>query len=293
MTYERLDKCPLCHSGHFRNYLIAKDHLLTGESFAIVECENCKLKFTNPRPSLSDIHKYYQSEDYISHSNKSNSPVNLIYKIARFFTLKSKLRLIAHHSRKKTLLDVGCGTGHFLDLCQANGWDCNGIEPDENTRKMVIQKKALAIYPDLKDLPENQKFDVITLWHVLEHVYQLDETLLTLHARLHKKGVLFIALPNCASWDANHYKEDWAAYDVPRHLYHFDPETFKKLIVRYNFKIKEILPQKLDAYYVSLLSEKYLNNRFNYYRAIINGITSNKFAFKSNLYSSLIYVISK
>ncbi len=291
--YERLDKCPLCHSGHFRNYLIAKDHLLTGESFAIVECENCKLKFTNPRPSLTDVQKYYQSEDYISHTNKSNSPVNFIYKIARHFTLKSKLRLIEHYSRNKMLLDVGCGTGHFLQLCNTNGWDCSGIEPDENTRKVVMQIKALAIYPDLKDLPENQEFDVITLWHVLEHIYPLDETFLTLHARLRKKGILIVALPNCASWDAHHYKEHWAGYDVPRHLYHFNPDTFKKLLAKYNFKIKEILPQMLDAYYVSLLSEKYLNNRYNYYKAIKNGITSNKIAIKSKLYSSLIYVISK
>jgi len=291
--YERLDKCPLCNCGHFRNYLIAKDHMLTGESFAIVECENCKLKFTNPRPSLADIHKYYQSEDYISHSNKSNSPINLIYKIARHFTLKSKLRLIERYRRKKTVLDVGCGSGHFLDLCAKNGWECTGIEPDENTRKTVMQKKGWDVYPGLKDFPENQEFDVITLWHVLEHIHPLDETLLTLHARLRKKGILIVALPNCASWDAIHYNENWAGYDVPRHLYHFTPETFKKLMVRYNFKIKDILSQKLDAYYVSLLSEKYLNKRINYFNAINNGIISNKFASKSKLYSSLIYVISR
>jgi len=290
--YEKIDNCPLCESGHFHNHLITKDFLVTNESFAIVTCDNCGFKFTNPRPTKNEISKYYESENYISHSNKGSSIINTAYKIARRFTLKSKLSLITKLSSGKKLLDFGCGTGHFLAECEKAGWSCTGVEPDLKAREKASLNKNVNIIDHLDTL-ENEKYDIITLWHVLEHVHDIDETLASLRRKLTKKSKLLIAVPNCASWDAQNYKEHWAGYDVPRHLYHFEPDTISQFMSKHKMKLKETYPQKLDSYYVSLLSDKNKFNRHRYLRSVRNGILSNINAHKSNMYSSIIYIFSK
>lgn len=293
MTYEKIDHCPICERDHFKNYIITRDHLLTGESFAIVECSNCGLRLTNPRPPKDEIGKYYQSDAYISHTNKGTSLINVVYKIARHFTLRSKIKLITSYAKDKTVLDFGSGTGHFLRKCSENGWDVTGIEPGKNAWEFSVNLKDTPVYLHLSDLPPNKKFEIITMWHVLEHVHDLNDTLSELRKRLKKNGSMFVALPNCSSWDAEYYKESWSGYDVPRHLYHFTPETFMQLVAKHEMTVKRILPQKLDAYYVSLLSDKYSNDKINYFKSIKNGFLSNRNANKSNLFSSLIYIITR
>jgi predicted SAM-dependent methyltransferase len=111
---------------------------------------------------------------------------------------------------------------------------------------------------------------------------------------LKDEGIAFIALPNHKSWDTQYYKKQWAAWDVPRHLYHFSMDTFSNLAKKHGFKIVEILPMKFDAFYVSLLSEKYRTNKMNYIKALFQGMKSNRWAKKNNNnYSSLIYVLRK
>ncbi|MTI26858.1 class I SAM-dependent methyltransferase, partial [Fulvivirga kasyanovii] len=218
---ETLNTCPLCDSGHFNNYLTCKDYTVSGEEFNLVTCTNCSFTFTNPRPKAEDLSQYYQSQDYISHSNKSNSPVNIIYKIARNFTLKKKVALINSLNKKGSMLDIGCGTGHFISACKEDGWAINGVEPDENARKMATDKTAINISADIKDV-EQTEFDVITMWHVLEHIPNLNDFMQILAHKLKETGKLIVAVPNYKSHDAQYYKQYWAAYDVPRHLYHFD-----------------------------------------------------------------------
>lgn len=291
--YERLDNCPLCNSGQLHNKVITKDHAISGESFAIVECDNCKLNFTNPRPSEIDIHSFYESENYISHSNTSKSIYDLAYKTVRYFTLKSKLAIINGLATKKNILDFGCGTGNFLLTCKKNGWQVTGIEPNEKARKLAIENVGDAIVTDLYSLPDNKQYHIITLWHVLEHTHDLQGTIKLLKGRLKKNGFLLIALPNNESWDAKYYKEFWAGYDVPRHLYHFNPGSFKRLTESNKLRIIKTLPQKMDAFYVSLLSEKYKNNRNMPFKALSNGIKSNKSARNDGQYSSLIYILQR
>ena len=291
--YEKLDCCPICNEGTFHNHVIAKDHLVSQESFAIVCCSNCGFKFTNPRPTKNEISNYYQSEEYVSHADKSNTPINLAYKIVRSYTVKSKVSIVKKYSKSRNILDFGCGTGNFLNACARQNILCFGLEPDTKAREIAVQNKKLNVISKLSQVPKDIKFDVITLWHVLEHIHDLSATIKQLRTLLTDKGTLIVAVPNAKSWDAQHYKENWAAYDVPRHLYHFEVDTMLKLMTKQKFKKIKIIPQKWDAFYVSLLSEKYIKNPRKYIEGIINGFKSNKLASKNNMYSSLIYIFSK
>lgn len=289
--YEKVESCPICNGLEFKNEIICQDQTVSHESFAITKCKNCNLLITNPRPNKLEIGKYYKSEDYISHSNKSTNPINFVYKLARNFTLKRKLKLINSLKKQGSLLDYGCGTGYFLEYCKQHQWEVEGIEPDNGTRILASDKVDKKIYEDIYKLESKSKFDVITLWHVLEHVHELNDLLENLKTKLNKNGYLLIAVPNSDSFDAKHYQEHWAAYDVPRHLYHFNQLTIKELAKYYNYIHINTLPMKLDSYYVSMLSEKYKTGNNNYLKALINGYKSNSWAKKNeNNYSSLIYI---
>ena len=291
---EKLTHCPVCENTAFKTFLSCKDHTVTQETFEIVACKNCDFKFTNPRPNKVILPKYYQSEEYISHSNKNNSLIHLVYKQARNFTIRKKVKLINTISKKGTILDVGCGTGEFLSACKSDGWKIEGVEPSQVAVNQLVTLLKQEVYNAIFDVAHENLADVITMWHVLEHVPDLNKTIEKINALLKTDGTLIIAVPNYPSYDAAIYKELWAAYDVPRHLYHFDRNVMKNLLDKHSLEIKEILPMKLDAYYVSLLSEKYKNAKNNYISAIVNGYKSNTWAKNNNgEYSSLIYIIEK
>lgn len=292
--FEKIETCPICKNNKLENFIICKDHMLTGESFAISKCTNCSFLFTNPRPIISEIGKYYQSEDYISHSNKTKNLSDFLYKIARKYTLSRKLKLINSLSTNKTILDYGCGTGDFLNACKNKSWEIYGIEPDKNARIKAIETTKKTIYENINEIMEIPRLDIITLWHVLEHIHNLNETIEILKTKLTKNGKLIIAVPNIESYDAKLYKEYWAAYDVPRHLYHFSMKTMKLLMQNHGLKVYKTQPMKLDSFYVSLLSEKYKSTKQNYKKSFITGYKSNRYAIKNNNnYSSIIYIIGK
>lgn len=257
---DTLEHCPLCEGNQFRHFLTCRDHTVTGEDFNIVECRGCKFRFTNPRPSPGEIGQYYESEDYTPHQGTSQGVIDTLYRCARLYTLRSKHRLVASRVANPPgrLLDFGCGTGEFLDLCQSKGWAARGLEPDAGAQAVAADKYGLTVEdPErIRDLPDDH-FDVITLWHVLEHVPQLSETVDQLRRTLAPSGTLVVAVPNCASLDARIYGKHWAAYDVPRHLYHFRPGDIRRLCNRHSMTVDDIRPMRLDAFYVSLLSEQY------------------------------------
>jgi 2-polyprenyl-3-methyl-5-hydroxy-6-metoxy-1,4-benzoquinol methylase len=292
--FEKVESCPVCESKLSDNLIICQDHTVSKESFAISRCRTCSFLYTNPRPSEDRLGSYYESEDYISHNKKSNSLINRIYKIARKFTVRSKVAMINKFTaNKNTLLDIGCGTGEFINEAKKNNWLINAVEPGSLARRSAEELNGISIHEDIHQITKT-KFDAITMFHVLEHVADLNGTLKKVRKLLHKEGSLFVALPNSASYDAKQYKEDWAAYDVPRHLYHFNQETAELLFKKHKLEIIETLPMKLDAFYVSLLSEKYANGKTNYWQAFWNGLKSNKWAKNNqNNYSSLIYVLQK
>lgn len=288
--YEKLEKCPICKNTQFGNYMICDDHSISGESFALVKCSECELVFTNPRPGTENLPTYYKSDQYISHTNQSNSLINLIYKVVRNYTLRKKESLVRDLNKKTgSILDYGCGTGDFLKTVSNKGWQAFGYEPDADARKIARQKNSHGIVDSIKDVPA--KVDIITAWHVIEHVSELKTTIQELRKKLKDGGHFIIAVPNHRSFDADYYKEYWAAYDVPRHLYHFDQTSMKALIKKHKFQLVKILPMKFDSYYVSMLSEKYKKGSF--FNALKIGFQSNKKARKSTEYSSLIYILKK
>ncbi|MEM7298136.1 MAG: class I SAM-dependent methyltransferase [Bacteroidota bacterium] len=249
--YEKLEQCPVCKNTHFTNNIIATDHSVSGESFALVQCSKCSLVFTNPRPDQASLPDYYKSDQYISHTDKGNSLVNIIYKLVRNITLRKKHKLIQGYLNKGKLLDYGCGTGYFVSYCQNRGWETLGYEPDQDARSQAEQK-GIKLIDDLDEMAG--KVDIITAWHVVEHIGELRKTLKSLKSKLEKGGFMFIAVPNLGSYDAKHYQEFWAAYDVPRHLYHFTQESFGKLIAKLKLQHIDTLPMKFDSYYVPILS---------------------------------------
>jgi 2-polyprenyl-3-methyl-5-hydroxy-6-metoxy-1,4-benzoquinol methylase len=255
-----LDRCPLCHEDHHRHVLTCRDHTVSDETFPIVECENCGVRFTNPRPGDDEIGQYYESEDYTPHQDTSHGLIDTLYRWVRVYTLWSKHRLISSlvPDPPGRLLDFGCGTGEFLDLCRSKGWAVHGLDPDAGAQEVAAQKYGLSVEDParLRDLPADH-FDVVTLWHVLEHVPRLSATVEHLKRTLAPTGTLVVAVPNCSSLDAQYYGEHWAAYDVPRHLYHFRPDDVRRLFARFNMTVTDIRPMRLDAFYVSLLSEQY------------------------------------
>lgn len=285
-------KCPICGTSEFEHFITGKDYFLSGESFQIVRCEQCGFRFTNQRPEAEQLGRYYQSAEYISHSNTRKGIFNFLYQQVRKYSLFRKHALIIKFHHAGAILDIGCATGHFLNFMQQKGWKTTGIEPDEKTRAWAKAQFGLQIYPEeqLKSFAESS-FDVITLWHVLEHVSDLNSRMEQIKRLLKQEGILLIAVPNCESYDAEKYKGFWAGYDLPRHLYHFSVADIQKLTNNFGLNIEETKPMKLDAYYVSLLSEKYKTGKMRWCSGLWNGFLSNFKAADTNNFSSLIFVI--
>lgn len=290
-----IEKCPVCGNNETSLFIATKDFFLTQENFNIVKCKACAFIFTNPIPSKSILASYYDSPDYSSHTLKKNSVYGSIYQNIRKINLKNKFKIVQKYQNDGHILDVGCGTGELLKYFKDKNWKTTGIEPADNARNFAIENYGLDIYPENK-LQQfgNEKFDVISMWHVLEHVVDLNDRIVLLSDLLKPGGHMFIAVPNIESYDAAFYGKYWAALDVPRHLYHFSQQSLTRIVEKHELRLEATYPMKFDAYYVSLLSEKYLKNGIaSYPKAIVNGCKSNRRASRSGNYSSMIFVVKR
>lgn len=287
--------CPVCNAQNTNVFLSLNDYFLTKELFQIIQCRECQLKFTWPRPDETAIGQYYKSDDYLSHGKSNNTLTGWVYNLVKKRALKKKFAIATHTKKNKgTILDIGCGTGAFVHFCAQQGWNAVGIEPDDEARNLATPHPNLELGNEKKLYEyKPESFDIITLWHVLEHVYHLNQRIEIINRLLKPDGRLIIAVPNHESYDAKYYKQHWAAWDVPRHLYHFSKESLTKLMQQNHFLCETILPMKMDSYYVSLLSEKYKKNKITYIKAAYIGWLSNRKSIKSNNTSSLIFVFEK
>lgn len=290
---ETISVCPICQGNSFNSFLTVKDHTVTQQNFHLVSCTICEFILTNPRPPLDEIHNFYKSEKYISHTGGSRSLMDRLYRLARGYTLKWKQKLITAYAQEKTLLDYGCGTGSFLAHMKTNAWNVTGVEPSAEAR--VKASESAIVHEHIESV--NGTYSIITLWHVLEHIHDLNKILTELAQRLQASGTIFIAVPNYKSADAIHYKNNWAAYDVPRHLWHFNKQTMTQVLANAGLNVQKIVPMKLDAFYVSLLSESYKNPKAStltrYFHAFQQAWISNHAARSTSEYSSLIYIAKK
>lgn len=290
---ETIKNCPICGVKKSKKVIETKDFFLSNEAFSISKCQKCGFHFTNPRPTADHLGPYYESEEYISHSNSNQGLFGFLYQRIRKYTLRKKYQLVNSYKSGHRVLDIGCATGQLLNEFKCRGWESVGIEPDPDARTYAEEKYHLKVLPEEQmNALVDHSFDVISMWHVLEHVSDLDQRMKDLQRLIKANGVLFIALPNIESWDAQHYGKHWAGLDLPRHLYHFNKANVKMLFEKHAFTVCKILPMKFDAYYVSLLSEKYKKNPLYYPAAFFKGFYSNLKAKKSEPnHSSLIYVI--
>jgi 2-polyprenyl-3-methyl-5-hydroxy-6-metoxy-1,4-benzoquinol methylase len=289
--------CPVCNSININPLLTVKDFSVSQEEFVVWQCGNCTLRFTQDVPDENNIGRYYKSEEYISHTNTDKGFINKAYQKVRDYTLQQKAKLIEEETglNRGSILDIGSGTGAFLNTMKEKEWNVKGIEPDQDARKLAKQLYGLSIdEPTAINELNDHSFDAITLWHVLEHVHHLHDYVEQLKRLLKSQGKLFIAVPNYQSKDAAAYRLYWAAYDVPRHLYHFSPKAVNVLMQQHRLRIEKEKPMWFDSFYISMLSSKYRNGKTNYPAAVMNGIKSNLAALmnKENC-SSLIYIISK
>lgn len=291
---DAMNHCPWCGISSEHLELGVKDYFLTQEIFQIHRCEHCGLLFTVPRPQPGEMGKYYQSEEYYSHQKNKKGLVPRIYETVKSFNIKTKTTYATRGLNKGRLLDVGCGVGDFLCHVKKMGWDVTGIEPSNNAK--LIAQERLGFLPldpsDSTTLPDCS-FDVITLWHVLEHVDDLKTQTNELNRLLKPGGRLVIALPNFQSFDCQYYKQYWAAWDVPRHLNHFSPEAIQSIITSLGMKFVDIQKLKWDAYYISFMSERYLGHSLPLLRGAWVGFKSNRKASRSFMYSSLVYRFQK
>lgn len=290
----RYQYCPICKGSAIAPAIQVKDFSVSGEFFPVYECRDCTARFTQDVPEENAIHPYYEFPDYISHTDTRKGLVNNLYHRVRKITLASKRRMVEKFSGKSSgaLLDYGSGTGAFLHEMKSAGWNVSGLEPDPGARDKALQLYGITLStPDQLHLIPDESVDVITLWHVLEHVHALHETMSHLKRVLKMGGIIFIAVPNYTSTDAQLYKSKWAAWDVPRHLYHFSPKAVKKLFDLHGIHFIQTIPMWFDSFYVSMLSEKYRTGKTGLFSAFVNGLKSNfKAMGEQERCSSLIYV---
>ena len=289
--------CPVCGGTHIEPAMTCIDHYASGEAFPLCRCRDCGFLFTQDFPVEAEIGRYYETPDYISHSDTKKGLMNRVYHWVRSYMLGRKARLVAREAHRKTgrLLDIGTGTGYFADAMKRRGWDVEAVEKNAQARGFAKEHFRLEVRPDteLQDFAPGS-FDVITLWHVMEHLEHLNETWDILDNLLAERGVLIVAVPNCSSYDAKKYGAQWAAYDVPRHLWHFSPATIRQLGAKHGFVLATHLPMPFDAFYVSMLSEKYIGHSLTFFRGMLSGLLAWFSALgRKEQSSSMIYVFRK
>ena len=273
-----------------KSFITVKDFSVSGESFSLLLNEEYQILKTYPQPTLDKLGSYYEFEDYISHTDGKRTLFEKMYHFIKRKAIHDKVKLInSYQPVKGRILDIGAGTGDFLLECKNQNWDILGIEPNDKAKGIALAKGIK--FGDTIEKLESNSFDVITMWHVLEHVPDVEYQVAELKRILKPSWTIIIAVPNFKSYDANHYKEFWAAYDVPRHLWHFSKTAIEKLFDKQNMNLEDVKPMWFDSFYVSLLSEKYKSGKINFISGFFIGFISNVSGCFKNEFSSHIYVL--
>lgn len=287
----------MCGETQIKRAITCVDRTVSSELFYLCRCEKCGFLFTQDFPAEAEIGAYYNASSYISHSDTHKGLVNKLYHGVRSFMLQRKAHIVECESHRKSgrLLDIGTGTGYFADTMHRQGWTVEAVEKSASARAFAQEHFSLEVKPEealTEFAPES--FDVITLWHVLEHIEPLNKTFEVLNHLLADNGVLIVAVPNHGSFDAKKYGAYWAAYDVPRHLWHFTPDTIQRFGNKHGFAMTARRPMPFDAFYVSILSERNMKHSFAFVRGMATGLAAWLASLaKKERSSSMIYVFRK
>lgn len=288
--------CPVCESEKIKPVLSVKDYSYSNEEYAIYRCTNCNLGFTQNAPDENSISEYYNHDSYVSHNDSDKGVIFKAYHAVRRYMLGYKEKIIRKHAPVGDILDIGAGTGYFLNYMQSKGWRATGMEPEKKARDIAKEKFNINLHPiaDFDTFPE-KKFSVVSMWHVLEHVHQLDTYFENIRSKLTDNGIFTIAVPNFESKDAKFYGKYWAAWDIPIHLWHFTPNSIKHLAQKHNFELLKMYSMPFDPFYISILSEKNAKNGFfGFIRAMFIGLYSFILGTaKTTNSSSIIYILTK
>lgn len=289
---KKLTACPVCQKTDMTTYTKCDDHMMCQETFTLTKCTTCGLIATNPRQLEKELEKYYEFEDYISHSETNKGLVNRWYHIIKRLNTNKKVTILG--KEKGCVLEIGSGAGFLLNKCKERGWDTVGVEPNAKARENARASNNIELKESINEVEHKENaFDRVMMWHVLEHVADLDGLFSTINKVLKKDGKLIIAVPNSNANEIKRYKSHWAAYDVPGHLYHFQKSSIKSIANKYGFEIEKIKPMWFDSFYISMLSEKIKTGKNNYINAISTGLWSNLKALTINgEYSSLVYILT-
>ncbi len=291
-----MEKCLVCGKEQFEKIVDSKDYCVSQEDFTVSKCVSCTFGFTKNAPDADHIGRYYEHDDYVSHTDTKEGLFFSIYHSVRNYMLGQKLSYLKNHTTVKKLFDIGSGTGYFVHHSKQNGVEVTGFEPDADARKQALKNFNIELESSLETvLSRREKFDAISMWHVLEHVHDLNGYFEHFRTLLQDDGVLAIAVPNYTSYDAGYYKKYWAAYDLPKHLWHFSPESMKVLAKKHNFEHQKSYAMPFDPFYIALLSEGHKKSGFiGKLRAVFIGtISFIKGLFNSEKASSVVYIFKK
>ena len=263
-----------------------KDHFLSGEFFELVKDHHYEYYKTKPDVGIEQLSKYYDSEAYLSHQENTKGIKSFIYNIVKKYMFTRKYKWISKYVKKGNWLDFGAGTGEFLAFLPSKHWNKMAFELNRNAIQK-IKSKDLRYISDYQQ--HDTSYDVISAFHAIEHVLDIQEWFNFLKRVARRNAIIAVAVPNYKAYDAKYYQENWAAYDVPRHRYHFSKDSIRRLFRENGFEILDEKPMPLDAYYISIISETYKGKR-NLFNALRVGLLSNLKALSSKEYSSNLFI---
>lgn len=291
-----MKNCLVCQGEKFETLVESRDFCVSQEDFHVAKCSACGFAYTVNAPNHEEIGKYYEHADYVSHTDTKEGLFFKIYHGVRDYMLGRKRSHITKHVQLKKSLDIGAGTGYFVNHLRENGVEAIGFEPDQGARQQAKNNFGLDLKPSLEEILEsNEKFDAISMWHVLEHVHDLKAYFKHFQDLLKPGGVLAIAVPNYTSLDGRYYKKYWAAYDLPKHLWHFSPNSLRKLGSANGFTHAKSYAMPFDPFYIALLSEGHKKSGFfgKIRGAFIGKMSFIKGFFNSESSSSVVYIFKK
>ena len=297
MTQHTAIECPLCGGNDTSHFTDCTDHAVSNETYSLQRCGSCGLIFTIAPPDSQDKQTYSKLDQELNRADNPRKRLDRLYYYARILNIRRKIRLIERLTRVSSgkLLNYGAKSGYFSSRMTDRGWKVTSLEEYHEQRIFSLEMfhHRMMDIDEIDSLPPGS-FDAVTLWHTLEHQEDPHTLIEKLIRLLKPNGLLFAAVPNTDSLDAAWYGSQWAAWDVPRHLLHFNTTSMIRFGLAHNLVLMHHERMPFEAFYIPMLSEKFKGNRHPIITGAVRGL---KFWHKTNTdrekSSSIVYVFRK